>query len=244
MPPPPLTFTHPIQFGQDPLHNGQPQRRRNKQPTKGCTLGLYNIRDGHNSALAIAARSFQQGRYDVVIAVETKISNEIYPKTMLGYHITCSKASTNNQGGVALFVRDAPKEFHIESTRFHGPNVLSCILVQGDSRMPIVGAYLPPSTLDHLPDFEQAMERFSNYPNVTVLGDFNANIYDLANLRNQTIANCFSNYGLLDLLAHFKQRYRYRDHSTWFQVREGTLVKSRCDYILGTDRRLFEKVGL
>ena len=106
-----------------------------------------------------------------------------------------------------MFVQDSPKEFHIESTRFHGPNVVSFILVDGDTRSPIVGAYLPPSSLDHLPDFEDAMERFALSPNVTVLGDFNADIYNLTNIRNQTIANTFANYGLLDLLAHFRQRY-------------------------------------
>jgi hypothetical protein len=96
-----------------------------------------------------------------------------------------------------------PKGWHIESTRFHGPNVLSCIINSGDKRMPLIGAYLPPSSLDSLPDFEEALNRFNGFTNIVVAGDFNANIYDLTKPRYQTISACFAAYGLFDLLSHF-----------------------------------------
>ena len=110
--------------------------------------------------------------------------------------------------------------------------------------MPLIGAYLPPSSLDHLPDLEAALASFNGALNVTVMGDLNADIHDLTHPRHQQVANLLANYGLLDLLNHFRQRRPFRHMKTWYQVREGVLLRSRCDYILGTDRRLFESVGL
>ena len=59
-----------------------------------------------------------------------------------------------------------------------------------------------------------------------------------------------SRHGLLNLLHHFKQRKLHRHTKTWFQARrnavtdEVTVYRSRCDYILHSDRRLFQTVGI
>jgi hypothetical protein len=121
--PPPITFTHPIHHGADPLHQPKPR-------PPGIILGTLNIRDGRNSGLAIAIREFQQGNYNIIVATETKISNDIYAKHTLGYEVTCSQALPN-QGGGALITRANPDGWWIQSTRFHGPNVLSCLIVAG-----------------------------------------------------------------------------------------------------------------
>ena len=48
-----------------------------------------------------------------------------------------------------------------------------CEVISGNQLTPIIGEYLPPSTLDHLPDLEEALNRFlGRYP--VVLGDLNA----------------------------------------------------------------------
>ena len=241
---PPITFTHPIHHGADPLHNHPPPPKRKPTPRPpGLNLGTLNIRDGRSSGLAMAIREFQQGNYDIVIATETKITDEVYTKHTLGYEVTCSKALPH-QGGVALITRAQPEGWNIESTRFHGPNVLSCLIVSGTKRMPLVGVYLPPSSLDSLPDFEEALTRFQGYTNIVAAGDLNADITDLASPRNQQVAACLATHGLFDLLPHFRQRRSFRHNTTWYQIRQGTLYQSRCDYILGTDRRLFETVAL
>jgi hypothetical protein len=236
---PPIVFTHPIHHGTDPLGKPNPQKAR----PPGLNLGTLNIRDGQSSGLAMAIREFQQGNYDIVVATETKISNNIYSKHTLGYEVICSTALPN-QGGVALITRAQPDRWHIESTRFHGPNVLSCLIISGDKKMPLIGAYLSPTSLDSLPDFEEALTRFNGYTNLVVAGDFNADIHDLTEPRNRTIAACFAAHGLFDLLPHFRQRKNFRHNTTWYQIRQGMLYQSRCDYILSTDRRLFEMVGL
>ena len=55
---------------------------------------------------------------------------------------------------------DGPQGCSVEATQFHGTNVVSCEVITDGKRTPIIGAYLPPSTLDHLPDLEEALSCF------------------------------------------------------------------------------------
>ena len=44
-----------------------------------------------------------------------------------------------------------------------------------DKKTPLTGTYLPPSTLEHLTDLEEALTHFQNQEPI-VLGDLNTNI--------------------------------------------------------------------
>ena len=52
--------------------------------------------------------------------------------------------------------------------------------------------------------------------------------------------------GVYDMMAHFLPRKRRwgRERRTWSMVREGKVVRSRTDYLLGTDRSLFRNVSV
>ena len=88
-----------------------------------------------------------------------------------------------------------------------------------------------------------ALDRFPNQPPI-LLGDLNVDLLQLRSNRNQEVAALIATYGLEDMLLHFKQRKSFTHRQTWHQLRDGKLLRSRCDYILGTDRRLFETVGI
>ena len=45
-------------------------------------------------------------------------------------------------------------------------------------------------------------------------------------------------------MHHFRKRCRFRHLKTWTQLRQGNFLIVSCDYTLGTDRRLFEIVGI
>ena len=45
----------------------------------------------------------------------------------------------------------------VDSMRFCRPNVVSCKIVDGNRKTPLIGAYLPPPNLDHLPDLEESL---------------------------------------------------------------------------------------
>lgn len=139
--------------------------------------------------------------------------------------------------------REAADDWHLESTRHHGPNCISTVMVAGDHRIPIVGIYLAPTSLDSLPDLDAALDRFPGQK-VTVLGDLNVDLLKPINPRSHQVAAVLSSHGLEDMLPHFLQRKAFRHNQTWWQYRRGTLNRSRCDYILGTDRRLFQTVSI
>ena len=52
--------------------------------------------------------------------------------------------------------------------------------------------------------------------------------------------------GLEDLEGHFFPQWRAwcRDWRTWEAVMQGRVVRSRMDYILGSDRRIFQNVAV
>ena len=56
------------------------------------------------------------------------------------------------QGGMRLVIRERPEIWNDESTRFHGPNMVSFGIVSNSERTPLISAYLSPSTFDHLLD--------------------------------------------------------------------------------------------
>ena len=51
--------------------------------------------------------------------------------------------------------------------------MVSCEIVTGLTQTPLVGSYLPPSTLEHLPNLEEALQSFRD---PIVLGGFNVKI--------------------------------------------------------------------
>ena len=69
-------------------------------------------------------------------------------------------AADGAQGGVGLVVRDRPQGWSIELMRFHRPTVVRCKVVTGSKRTLLIGACLPPSTLEHLPNLDNDLTRF------------------------------------------------------------------------------------
>ena len=208
--------------------------------------------------MALACRSFQLMGLDVVLMTETRIplipelGRGIHPNRIEPYKIHCTYSTHKNQGGLALAVRDdgseRTKHWSVESLVRHGPNVLSCLLITGTQRTPLIGAYLPPSSLDDLPDLEAALQRFPN-SKPTLQGDLNVDLTDLTPKRTQEVHALLSAYGLEDMLQHFVQRKHFTHKKTYYQYRKTSddtykTIRSRCDYILGTDRRLFQTVQI
>ena len=90
----------------------------------------------------------------------------------------------------------------VESTRFRGSNVVRCEINISNQQMPLIGAYLPPSTIYHLPDLEEALNRFPDRDPI-ILGEINADIGLLRNSRDQQVADLLASFRMVDLLSHF-----------------------------------------
>ena len=80
-----------------------------------------------------------------------------------------------------------------------------------------------------------------------VAGDLNTDLGDMAcDGRGTEITAAITEEGLEDMTAHFLPRKRKwgREQRTWSMVRGGKAIRSRTDYILGTDRSLFRNVAV
>ena len=78
-------------------------------------------------------------------------------------------------------------------------------------------------------------------------GDLNTDLEDAeCDMRGTEIAAVMTSAGVEDMMAHFlPSKCRWgRERRTWSMVREGKVVRSRTDYLLGTDRSLFRNVSV
>ena len=158
------------------LRQQQDQEKSRPQHLPTLTLATHNILDGRNNRLESALYNLGKQEVDIAILTELRIPAEkpMHTKNCQGYNIFATYTTRPNQGGLVLATRTS-SSWHIESTRRHGPNVLSCLLKSGHKTFPIIGCYLPPSHLDDLPDLVEALTRFPTQ-NPIVLGDLNVDL--------------------------------------------------------------------
>ena len=114
----------------------------------------------------------------------------------------------------------------IESTRFYSLDMVSCKIVTRNTGTPLVSAYLSPSTLEHLPDFEEAPQTYKGL-NPIVLGVLTVDLDEAWSSQSQRVAGLLIDFGLIDLFRNVQQRCHFRDLKTWTQVRQGTVLRLR-----------------
>ena len=66
----------------------------------------------------------------------------------------------------------------------------------------------------------------------------------LQNPRILQLADFLESFGLVNLLSHFRHRVRLCHMNTCWQVQQSRFLHSRCNYVLGSNLRLFETVGI
>jgi hypothetical protein len=65
------------------------------------------------------------------VLTETKLTDARYPKHVEGYHVIVSKATSPQQGGIALLWIAGHQDFEVEAVKIASPNVLTFQLVMG-----------------------------------------------------------------------------------------------------------------
>ena len=105
----------------------------------------------------------------------------------------------------------------------------------------IIGACLPPYTLDHLLYLKEALTLFQDQDPM-VLRDLRADIGQSQNPRSHQVADLLMDFRQMDLLHHFRQRGRFWHMNTWYQMIQGRLMRAKSDNILGKYRRRLKMV--
>ena len=135
----------------------------------------------------------------------------------------------------------------VEAVEKFGPNVIRFQLATGARQWYILGVYLAPKDTTTMERVSEAIQSKPRGAELLVPGDFNV---DLASpegdRRAEDIATSLATEGLEDMARHFLPRESrwFLDWRTWGMIRKGREVRSRTDYILGTDRRLFRNVAV
>ena len=131
----------------------------------GLSIGKYHIHNGRGSGIMQAIRAARIGGFELMILTETNINDQAHFRNMMGYDVILSKATTtadgDAKGGVGMIIREKPQVWNINSTRFHGPNMVSCKVITRKST-PLIRAYNPLFPLDHLQYLAEALTHFGD----------------------------------------------------------------------------------
>jgi hypothetical protein len=95
--------------------------------------------------MAAAAKGLAQMGVGIGILTKTKITNNWYLKSLSGYWVLASKATSPHRGGIGLIWREGHNGFEVEAIRPLTPNLMSFQLVTGNERYYVMGIYIPPT---------------------------------------------------------------------------------------------------
>ena len=135
----------------------------------------------------------------------------------------------------------------MEAVRKYGPNVIRSQLATGAQQWYIVGCYLAPDNTSTIERFVEALRDRPNREELLVAGDLNTNLAAPEGDRiEEDIGTTIATEGLEDMAQHFlpQERWWCWEWRTWGILWKGREVRSRTDYILGTDSRLFGNVSV
>ena len=137
--------------------------------------------------------------------------------------------------------------FAVEAVQKFGPNVIGFQLATGERRWYIVGCYLAPDDTSTIERVVEALQSRPRGAELLVARDFNVNLATPeGDRRAEDIDTTLATEGLEDTAKNFlprESRWCW-DWRTWGVLRKGREVRSRTDYILGTDRRIFRNAAV
>jgi exonuclease III len=156
-------------------YGNTPQSRK----SKAIRIATYNILDVQNNHLIATICVLDEEDSDIAFLTVVKIpaATPIHTRSAYGYTVFVSYSTVQSQGGIALVLRSTSSKRTIESSKWHGPNIISCLLVTGNKSTPLIGAYLPPSHLDNLPHLMEALNRYPHQKPI-LMGDLNIDMAD------------------------------------------------------------------
>jgi hypothetical protein len=89
------------------------------------------------------------------VLTETKLTDDRYLKTTSGYRVILLKATSPQQGGVALLWKEGHQDCEVEAVTIVSPNLLTFQLVTGEGRGEryfVMGVNIPPGDMTGVDD--------------------------------------------------------------------------------------------
>ncbi len=142
----------------------------------------------------------------LAVLMETKLTDDRYTRLALGFKILASKATSHNQGGIALLWKENHSGYEVESAQIATPNLLTFQLITGDERFYYMGIYIPPTDTMGVEDLWAAWEACPEGCIPLILGDLNTNFSNPQNEQEEIICDLLNNINLVDTSRRFKPR--------------------------------------
>jgi hypothetical protein len=109
----------------------QPGGSRTKG-TKPVSMATWNIRCGRGTRMAAAAKGLAQMGVGIGFLTRTKVIDNRYSKSLLGYKVLVSKSASPHRGGIGLIWREDHDGFEVKAVQPLTPNLMSFQLVMGN----------------------------------------------------------------------------------------------------------------
>jgi hypothetical protein len=213
------------------------------------SVATWNIRSARRPGLVAAAKGLRQMGVGCTVLTKTKLTEDQYPKHVEGYHVIVLKATSPQQGGIALPWTAEHQDFEVGAVKIVSPNVLMFQLIMGGVRFFVIGAYIPLADTTGLDNLRAA---WANHPTTCkplLLGDLNINFGSLQNSQEETIADLLNKINLINMSQKYvQQRGKQQGKGarwTWWQQRGVHWHQSQPDYCMawGEDVKLFCNVA-
>ncbi len=117
-----------------------------------------------------------------------------------------SKATSPQQGGVALLWEEGHQDFEVEAVTIVSPNLLMFQLVTGEERYFVMGAYIPPADTTGVDDLRTAWAARPTNCKQLLLGDFNIDFRNPRTEQEEMIADFIDKINVVDMSRMFIQR--------------------------------------
>ena len=161
-------------------------------------MAAWNICCGRNAGIKSAAKGLEQMGVGLAILMETKLTDDCYTRLALGFKILASKATSDNQGGIALLWKENHPGYELELARIATPNLLTFQLITGDEQFYCMEIYISPTDTMGVEDLRAAWEACPEGCIPLVLGDLNINFNEPRDKREEVICNLLNNINLVD----------------------------------------------
>jgi hypothetical protein len=214
------------------------------------SIATWNIRSGRGTGLAVAAKGLRQMGVSCAVLTETKLTDDQYPKFILGYQVILSKVVSPHQGGVALLWRELEDQgFLVEAVHIASLNILTFQLVTGEDQFFIIGAYIPPADTTGVDDLHAAWAKCPPNCEPLLLGDLNFDFRAPQTEREEIIVDFTDKINLVNVSRKYVQQRGQRQGRvaqwTWQQRRGGHWHQSQPDYCMARelDVRHFRNVA-
>jgi hypothetical protein len=204
------------------------------------TLTAWNIRCGCKAGMTSTAKELEQMGVGLAVLTETELTDDHYTRIASGFKILATKATSHNQGVIALLWKENHPGYEVELAQIATPNLLTFQLITGDERFYCMGIYIPPTDTMEVENLRAAWEACPEGCIPLVLGDLNTNFSNPQNKREEIIRDLLDNINLVDMLRWFNPRQPRKQSTqarwTWRQKRERRMHYSQPDYIFARER--------